>query len=176
MQLRRALNVTCLSRYFYLVNRKYNVSLSCKHSSDFHTLPLFLTLAWNTSLLRTACSKAETQGITTTKQIGCAFLSTEFDSRSENKEADSHYPKAAWSFGKWHIFSAFVSAQAVFWPGVLQKDRCLKLGPASKIKGFIFIFQWELDSRLPVLLLKMGFSFLSHHRNEMLCRAFLKKF
>lgn len=128
---------------------KYSVSLSCKHSSDFHPLPLFLTLVWNTSLLRTACSKAKTQDITTTKQIDCAFLSTEFDSRSKNKGADSHYPKAARSFGKWHIFSAFVSAQAVFWPGVLQKDRCLNLGPMSKIKGFI-LFYFSMGVGLPI--------------------------
>lgn len=52
-------------KYFYLANMKYNVSLSCKLSSDFHFLPLFLALAWNMILLSTACSKATTRGITT---------------------------------------------------------------------------------------------------------------
>lgn len=33
------------------------------------------------------------------------------------------------------FFSAFVFAQAVFWPEVLLKDRCLNLGPVSEIKG-----------------------------------------
>lgn len=52
-------------RSFYIFNVEYNASLSCKLYSEFYFLPLFLTLAWNVGLQRTACSKAATQSVTT---------------------------------------------------------------------------------------------------------------
>lgn len=53
------------TRSFYIFNAEHNALLSHNLYSEFHFLPLFLTLAWNIGLQKTACSKAATQCVTT---------------------------------------------------------------------------------------------------------------